>query len=393
MTGTPPVPALVFGSGVTQLGVLRALGRAGTAALAVSDRDDFVHRSRWYRAGPPRREGMSLSEYLAALPMERAVLIPCSDQWVTEIAALGPDSRARFPACVPPVDAVATLVDKLAFAAVLRATGVPHPLTEQIDSVADLERVPDAVLAGTTFLKPRDSQRFFARFNVKAFRVSSRDDAVARLRDIEAAGLGVVLQEYIPGPASRHYYVEGFVDAQQTVRIWFARQRLRMYPPDFGNSTYFVSVPLEQVAGAVHSMETLLRRLNYRGIFSAEFKLDDRDGTFRILEVNARPWWYVGFAVRSGADVVTAYVRDALGLPVQTVEHYRVGATCMYPYYDYFASREGGWGLTGAFRWMGALARAQQPIFTWDDPVPAATLVAGIARGRLAKAFGIGGRT
>ncbi len=301
--------------------------------------------SRWYRAAPPRAEGVSLAEYLSALPIPRALLVPCSDNWVTAIAELEPGLRDRFPACVPPVAVVETLVDKLRFAEAMQAAGVPHPHTEAIGSVADLERVPALVLSGTTFLKPRDSQRFFARFNVKGFRVASRDDAVARLREIEAAGFSVVLQEYVPGPASRHYYVEGFVDVHGVARIWFARRRLRMYPADFGNSTYFASVRLEEVSGATASMEALLAHLHYRGIFSAEFKRDDRDGEFKLLEVNARPWWYVDFAVRAGADVVGAYCRDALGLPVEAVTRYRVGATCMYPYYDYYASRGDGWSV------------------------------------------------
>ncbi|MGH7671037.1 MAG: hypothetical protein ACRENQ_16255 [Gemmatimonadaceae bacterium] len=333
---------------------------------------------------------MSLPEYLESVPVERAVLVPCSDSWVATIAALGPQHADRFPASVPPLAAVNGLVDKLSFAELLRATGVPHPHTQELGSVADLDRVPEACLSGTTFLKPRDSQRFVSRFNVKGFRVASRAGAVARLQEIETAGLSVVLQEYIPGPASRHYYVEGFVDARQQVRVWFARQRLRMYPPDFGNSTYFVSVPLDEVAGAVSSMTTLLAHLKYRGIFSAEFKRDDRDGEFKLLEVNARPWWYVDFAVRSGADVVTACYRDALGVPVDTVTQYRVGTTCMYPHYDYCASRAEGWTPQRLAAWIGALARAQQPVFTWTDPVPALTLVAGIARGRIRKLLGIG---
>ncbi len=381
-------PALVFGSGVTQLGVLRALARSGIHAFTVSDREDFVRRSRWYRAAPRREEGTSLADYLGSLQLRQAILVPCSDFWVSTIAALPPALRGRFPSSVPPVAVAEALVDKLRFAEVLRATGVPHPLTETISSVSDLERIPEAVLSGTTFLKPRDSQRFFARFNVKAFRVATRADAVARLREIEAAGLSVVLQEYVPGPASRHYYVEGFVDASGAVRIWFARQRLRMEPPDFGNSSYFVSVALDEVRGAVASMQTLLAHLRYRGIFSAEFKRDDRDGEFKLLEVNARPWWYVDFAVRCGADVVAAYCHDALGLPVQEVTRYRLGVACMYPYLDYYACRGDGWTVGRLLRWVGDLIGAQQPVFRLNDPWPALTLVVGLAWGRLRKMFG-----
>ena len=383
-------PALVFGNGVTPLGVMRALAHTGTPGFVVSNREDFVRRSRWYHAAPPRSEGMSLADYLEGLSIPRAVLVPCSDFWVSAVAALPRALRERFPASVPAPDVVGTLVDKLRFAEVLRRIGVPHPHTEAIDSVADLERIPESVLSDATFLKPRNSQQFFARFNVKAFRVASRADAVACLREIEAAGLSVVLQEYVPGPATRHYYVEGFVDVQGSVRIWFARQRLRMHPPDFGNSTYFVSVQLDEVQGAVASMRTLLEHLRYRGIFSAEFKRDDRDGEFKLLEVNARPWWYVNFAVRCGADVVQAYCRDAQGLPVETLKRYRVGATCMYPYLDYSACRGDRWSLPRFGRWIGELLGAQQPVFQWSDPWPAITLVTALGLAKCRRPLGTG---
>ncbi len=86
-----------------------------------------------------------------------------------------------------------------------------------------------------------------------------------------------------------------------------------MFPLDFGNSTCMVSVAADEVAPAVASVERLLAHVGYRGIFSAEFKYDERDGLFKILEVNARPWWYVEFTARCGVDVCTLAYRDALG--------------------------------------------------------------------------------
>jgi len=368
-TRVPPV--LVLGGGLSALGTLRTLGRAGIRAWTVPDEDDFVRRSRWYRPAPCRQTGEALPAYLARLPYDRAVLVACSDSGTADVARLPPDVRERFPAAVPDPAVLGLLVDKLGFARLLDDLGVPHPHTVAIEAIADLDAVPERVLDGSSFLKPRDSQRFFGRFGVKAFRVSSRAGARERLEQIEAAGLSVVLQEYVPGPSSDHYFIDGFRDASGVVRRRFARRRLRMYPPDFGNSTRTASVALADVAGAVRSLDAVLERLRYRGIFSAEFKRDMRDGEFKILEVNARPWWYVEFAARSGADVVTAYYRDALGMPVADSAGYRVGVSCIYVYYDYFACeplrRAGAMSLTAMLaEWL----RSYHPIFAWDDPGP-----------------------
>ena len=91
-----------------------------------------------------------------------------------------------------------------------------------------------------------------------------------------------------------------------------------------------------------------LAALEYRGTFSAEFKRDERDGVWKLLEVNCRQWWYVGFAASCGVNVTRMTYRDALGLPVGPVDRYRIGVRCVHPYYDWQACarllpRRGTW--------------------------------------------------
>ena len=83
-----------------------------------------------------------------------------------------------------------------------------------------------------------------------------------------------MLQEYIPGPPTCHYMVEGCL----------------------------VSVPLDRIRGAIESLDRLFAHLSYRGVFEAEFKYDDRDGQLKLLEVNTRPWYFMGFAAHSIDD-------------------------------------------------------------------------------------------
>jgi predicted ATP-grasp superfamily ATP-dependent carboligase len=144
-----------------------------------------------------------------------------------------------------------------------------------------------------------------------------------------------------------------------------------MFPLDFGNSTAMVSVDTSEAAPAVASITSLLKAMKYRGIFSAEFKRDARDGEFKILEVNTRPWWYVDFAARCGVDVCRMAYDDALELPVATIERYRVGRVLVFPYYDYFACqalRSSG-DLTLA-AWLRSWLAAMQPVFQLQDPAP-----------------------
>lgn len=159
-----------------------------------------------------------------------------------------------------------------------------------------------------------------------------------------------------------------------------------MYPPRFGNSSYMVSVPLSEARGAVDTVVGLLTGLGYRGIFSAEFKRDPRDEVFKILEVNARPWWFVEFAARCGLNVMEMACRDALGQPVPNVGAYEIGRSLVHPYYDAQAcwslARSGDLTVRGWVRsWMGA----DLPIFDWRDPLPALTGMVRFLRDFLAR--------
>lgn len=365
-------PALVFGNDVTALGTLRSLQARDIPTMVASPSPAAEQFSRWFVEAPaptPAADPDALARYLDAHVQEGTVLFPTSDRYALALARLPSSVQERWPTVAARAEALELLVDKALFAGVLEGLEVPHPMTRPVDGVEAMAALDPARLEGC-FLKPTNSQRFFAHFGVKAARAATADEAVAWAERASEAQVGLVVQEYVPGPGDLHYYVEGFASGDPRTTSWFARRRLRIYPPDFGNSTWMRSVPLDEVAPAQAALRRLLEHLEFRGIFSAEFKQDPRDGEFKLLEVNARPWWYVEFAVRCGVDVVYQAYRDALRLPLEEPGSYAVGRSCVYPYYDFHAVRESR-GLPAAILnslgWIGAW----QPIFRWNDPGPA----------------------
>jgi predicted ATP-grasp superfamily ATP-dependent carboligase len=387
-------PVIVLGTGVTALGTLRIFGRDGITPIVADSGDALLRSSRWYRKLPPGIEPLGtrvLADWLAALPIDRAVLLPCSDHRVSQVAALPAALRERFPASVPTPQTLSYFVDKGEFAPLVGAMGVAHPFSKPLADARDLDDVPDAVLADA-MLKPRDSQSFIEYFLTKALRVSSRAEAVTQLARVREAGFAVILQEYIPGPPTEHFFIDGFIDRHTTVRAVFVRRRLRMFPLDFGNSTAMVSVEPSAAAQAVAAITSLLQRVGYRGIFSAEFKRDPRDGVFKILEVNTRAWWYVDFAARCGVDVCKMAYQDALNEPVETVEHYDVGRPLVFPYHDYFACKElRREGRLSVRAWIRSWIGAMQPVFQLQDPAPGllalARTMTGLVRNRVGRAL------
>lgn len=371
-------PALVLGNGITALGVVRALGRAGIPLHAVSVDPGFVRASRWYQ-GPPGGAALDdvaqLADYLRAIPLEGGVLVPTSDHAVLAVARLPRDLQERFPSSQAPLEVVERLLDKERLRGLLAALDVPHPRTVGVDRPDDLDAL-DGIDLDHCFIKPRDSQRFSRLLGVKALRPSSRNEMRLLLDRLAREGHPVVLQEYVPGPPTHHHFLDGFVDRDGRVRACLARRRLRASTPDFGNSSATVSVPLEDVRPAAADLMRILETVGYRGPFNAEFKLDEGDGTFRLLEINVRPWWQVEFAAMCGIDVVTMLYRDALGLLVADVEDYAVGVEWILAFTDLAACVR--LARTGDMTWR-EVARSRLSArwveFAPDDPLP------GFARG------------
>lgn len=380
----PTVPILAFGGGLTLTVVLRILGHLNLPLYAICEKADYAPHSRWYREPPLKGAAnlapRELSIFLQALPLEQAVLMPCSDDWLQAVASLPASLSRRFPSCTSPAHVVQAMVDKARFAILLETLGIPHPRTRLVRSSEELAGIPKEEF-DNGILKPISSVEFARKHGVKGYLVRTRAQA------LQAAGridFPILLQEYIPGPPTVSYFIDGFVDCNGRVCARFARQRLRMYPAKLGNSSFMVSVPLDEVAGSAAALDCLLKSVPYRGVFSAEFKYDGRDRTFKLLEVNARPWWYVGFAARCGVDVCTLAYRDALGLQVQPVLKYEVGRHCVFLLDDFGAyrqlHREGGLSFSS---WIRSWAGADDALLCWDDPGPGLACLAYLLRDRV----------
>ena len=366
------MPAVILGDSISALAVLRALGARGVPTFLLGSKGEVAGRSRYatrLAGGEDVTTANSLPAVLRCSGIDEAVLFPCSDDWLQTVAALPSEAREAFPSPIASRDVVETLTRKDLFARAAAVYDVPHPRTTEVRSPEDLARFSDQELA-SSFLKPSDSQAFSRRYRVKGFRVADRAQAGALLRDAAAASLCLVLQEFIPAHPSAHVFLDGFVDRDRQIRGLLARRRLRMFPPGLGNSTDSVTVPLADVVPAVDALRRLFQGLGYRGLFDAEFVRDERDGAFRIIEVNARPWWQLELAAAAGLDLVGMAYDDALGRPVRDAPAYRVGARWVNPIQDVRSRVARGGTASDPPSPRDPWLRARHAAFRWNDPVP-----------------------
>lgn len=381
------IPVLVMGAGFTGLGALRASHDAGIPVWSACPPGDLPSHSRWFRP-LPGASGWTGSvagaeQALADGTLESAVLLPCADDiadWVARQAVHG-RVMGRYLASTSSPETMRILQDKSRFAEWLEDVDIASPRSFRVSGDDDFDRLPFDHL-GRVFIKPVDSQTFSRITGRKGLWVENARACREVWSQLQLQGHGMIVQEYVPGPVTNHVFVDGFRDRDGRYPGLFARRRARIHPPDFGNSTYCRSIALEEIQPAVSACMRLLDRLGYRGIFSAEFKQDERDGQYRILEVNTRAWWYVEFAARCGVNVCDMAWHDAQSLPVKAVRSYRLGKGCVNWIEDANALRHAGASLaTALVDWPGAC----EHVFRWNDPRPAIHRVSNQLRRSIAR--------
>ena len=372
------LPVIVIGRSTTALSIQRLVAKLGYPVHAACPRDSWAASTKHYRPLPATFLGRWRGElgkfgyaHLHALPFERAVLIPSSDDDALWASRLPPALRERFLVSCSDAATMQSVQDKGELAELTGQHGIACPASYPLRSRRDLLEFPFTT-SGSYFFKPLDSQAFRRRFGIKAMSFADADDALRLWDDNDLASAGVLIQEYVPGQADDHYFIDGFVDRRGKVLAKLARRRLRMYPADFGNSSLCKSVPMAAVATAWDALGSMLESVSYRGIFSAEFKRDARDGRFRLIEINTRPWIYIQFADKCGINFCDLYIRDALGEELDPVSVPDTDKYCVNLVADIRALRNmPAASRPGRLRVLAVWLRSFKLLFDWSDLRPA----------------------
>jgi predicted ATP-grasp superfamily ATP-dependent carboligase len=292
---------------VNGLGAIRSLGRAGLPVFAVDHRPGALgFRSRYG------------TEVLTPSPLE--------DEYgfVQEVVRLGPG--VVFPTHDEGLRALARHRDELgALCPFPRELERIQRKRVQLEAARDApetrfpasagEAVADARELGFPVLvKPSEPVGFRQRHGRQAIRCETP-------REVEEAyaladAFEPMVQELIPGGDDTLYTLGSYLDETLEPLGLFCGRKLRQTPPGIGTARVAESVWVQEVVDA--GLE-LLRRLGCNGLSQVEFKLDARDGRFKLMEVNPRLWQWHSLARACGVDLPLIAYRDLTGERVEPV--------------------------------------------------------------------------
>ena len=297
-------PVIVESTGLQGLAVTRALGRRGVPVTVLYWEDDDLARLSRYaadsiRVPEPEKSGDAFVDHLLSMGerMAGAVLIPGSDQGIKDVARRKRDLEAAFLVACPEWDVVEKIVDKRYTYELAADLGIAVPRTLVPESRRDLDRF-EREIQYPCLIKPRQSHLYWPVFKSKLAMVNTKAEMHTAYDLAADAGVDVLVQELIPGPAHYGVNYNAYRD-DGGILAHFTARKVRLAPPAFGLPRVVRS---EYVAEIVSPGATLLGALDFNGFACTEFKYDARDGTYKLMEVNGRPNHSSSLAIHCGLD-------------------------------------------------------------------------------------------
>jgi len=364
--------ALVLGGAHGSLVVARSLGRQGipvwflAADKLVPQFSRYVVRTlRW-----PGAEDVRALEMLMQLGrthrLDGWVLFPGGDEEARLVSRHHAELSDFYRVITPPWEVMRWAADKRLTNEHAQSHGIDVPWSYYPKSRQDIEQLQCRF---PVILKPTVRAGSNAFVQAKAWRVDDREHLLARYEQAsQMVGDAIVLQELIPGNGAAQFSYAALWDKGQPVASLVAR-RTRQYPIDFGyTSTFVETIENAEVEAAA---SRFLGSLQYGGLVEIEFKYDARDQRYKILDVNARTWAWIGLGDVAGTDFPHLQWRLALGETVASLRG-RSGAAWIHSSRDFVAACQEM--AAGSLSPAGYLKSLHGPMafaaYAPDDPMP-----------------------
>lgn len=361
-----------------RLGVIRSLGRLGVpvyslqesrrtpAALSRHSREDLA----WAITSSPSPRALPELLELGARIGDRPVLFATDDVGALFVAQHARALRVVFRFPDQPDGLAARLSDKFELCRLCEEHRIPTGRVLVPRGRDDLARCV-AELGLPLIIKSRDPLlmrlRPEAASVVKADELTDVFDIYDRMEDPDQPNL--LLQEYIPGTTDHSWMFNGYFDAQSDCPAAFTGQKVRQFPRGTGATTLGVT---RENPVITEMTTTLMKALGFRGLVDMNYRFDERDGQYKLLDVNARLGsTFRLFVDENGLDIVRVAYLDLTGQPIP-VSAIPAGRRWLVEPFDVWAYREyhRREGLTVS-QWLRSEIRVDERAwFAWDDPLP-----------------------
>ncbi len=307
--------------GTAILPVLRSLApEVGRVVLLHGFPNDVVSRSvharPFVRFEPTIEDHELVAEVVRiAAQFDCHVLFPADDRAVEFVSRCRP-ALARHIRVTPnpEVPALDRIRSKVQFTHLLGELGLDHPR-----SVAASPAASPATLACANLRSPWMVKAAARSGGQGIFRCETPDQVDLACAELAREQVSFLVQEWVPGPDVDCSFLamDGTILALTTQR---SLRKGAAYAPA-------TEIMLEPHPGLAAMAARLAAQLNWSGLAHLDAIRDERDGSYKLLELNPRCWGSLLASTAAGVNFPKAMVQAALGLPVPPQDF---SPTCFY---------------------------------------------------------------
>ena len=194
------------------------------------------------------------------------------------------------------------------------AIDVPYPKSVLLKNVNDLGKVD--CLKYPILIKPEKRDDLTAGVFRNLFCMDQKEylRSYGLLSSFIGKGVNFLCSEFIPGGGDQIYAYTGYRSKQGKILNEWSGRKLSQFPNDFG---VFSSASNEAPQVVVDQGRALLEKLNLFGICEPEFKYDERDGKYKLMEINLRSMMWNRVGNLSGVDLQYTQYCDATGRKIE----------------------------------------------------------------------------
>ena len=365
---------IVAGGSHGSLGIARSLGRRGvpvwimTNGSPIQKASRFVERSWDWPANDTSAQIRRLLDLADQYRLDDWILFAGGDEEVELVSRNHALLSRRFRVTTPDWEVTRWAFDKRLTYQRCAELGIDYPWTRVHSRTQTLQNVECTF---PVILKPAYRKKINAFTRAKAWLVKDRSELVEKFQRASSMVEPeiILLQEMIPGSGEAQYSYTAICREGRAVATLTAR-RVRQFPVDFGyTSTCVETIDRPEIEDAA---ARFLQSIRYSGLAEIEFKYDQRDGRFKLLDVNPRVWTWHTLGRKAGIDFPYLMYLEAHGHPVSSMRarpgvHWTLGAR------DFVAAllemRRGRLTLQSYLRSLRP--PLELGVFAVDDPLPA----------------------
>ena len=307
--------AVIIGGYANGVSAVRGLARAGVrTAVVLTKPHDIAHHSRYageaHRVPDLHLRPDGLLELLDAQSdrWHGWALIPTNDYALAALARHRELLSRSFRVTAPEEEVALRVLDKATTYRLAKEVGVDVPRSYGPATHVTAAR-QDIVFP--VVVKPLEGALFWETFGKKLLVAKDRAELIAAVDQVERRGTAAEIFDLVPGSDGQFYNYTVYFDRRGQPVAECSFRKLRKAPPFYGVAR---AAQAADIPALREPTIALLQRMGWRGMASAEYKLDPRDGRYRLIEINGRCFLTHGLPTQCGVNYpLLAWREHALG--------------------------------------------------------------------------------